>query len=126
MHVVPAALTRAPMQRLVLLLTAGLATVLVALALTSTPASATNFCGGQTVNINQTCFGTPRSFYWIRAVGNQTGVCVGYNETAYLACSVVQERGYYAEYRFGSYVYATPRVVGMSPNNTVIGNGDTF
>jgi hypothetical protein len=126
MHVVPAALTRASIQRLVLLLTAGCATVLVALALTSPSASATNFCGGQTVNSSHTCFGTPRWFEWIRAVGNSTGVCVGYNETAYLACSVRPEAGYYAEYRFGYYVYANPRVVGMSPNNTIVGNGDTF
>lgn len=109
-----------------LLLTAGLATVLVALALASPSASAVNFCGGQTINNHQTCFGTPRVFYWIRAVGNLTGVCVGYNETAYLACSVVQERGYYAEYRFGSEIYATPRVVGMSPNNTVVEHGETY
>ena len=119
-------MTRTYMQRLALLLTAGLATVLVALALTSTPASATNFCGGQTVNSSHTCFGTPRWFEWIRAVGNQTGVCVGYNETMYLACSPRNEAGVYAEYRFGYPVYAQPRVIGMSPNNTVVGNGDTW
>jgi len=119
-------MTRAYRQRLALLLTAGLATVLVALALTATSASAVNFCGGQTINNHQTCFGAPRTFYWIRAVGNSTGVCVGYNETTYLACSVVPAAGYWAEYRFGSEIYATPRVIGMSPNNTVVGSGETY
>ncbi len=119
-------MTRTHTQRLGLLLTTGLATLLVALALTSTSASAVDFCGGQTVNSNHTCFGTARSFEWIRAVGNSTGVCVGYNETMYAACSVVPSAGYWAEYRFGYYVYATPRVIGMSPNNTVVGYGQTY
>jgi hypothetical protein len=113
-------------QRLALLLTASFATLLVALAFTSTSASALNFCGGQIVNNHQTCFGTERTFYWIRAVGNQTGVCVGYNATEFLACSLVRERGYWAEYRFSSNVYGVPRVVGMSPNNTVVGSGETY
>ena len=119
-------MTRTFRQRLTLLLTAGLATVLVALALTSASASAVDFCGGRTINNHQTCFGTPRVFYWIRAVGNSTGVCVGYNEITYLACSVRPEAGYWAEYRFGSEIYAYPRVIGMSPNNTVVGSGETY
>lgn len=113
-------------QRLTLLLTAGLATVLVALALAAPSASAIGFCGGATINNHQTCFGEPRVFYWIRAVGNLTGVCVGYNETVYLACSVRPEAGYWAEYRFGSEIYATPRVIGMSPNNTRVASGETY
>jgi len=119
-------LTRTFRQRLALLLTAGLATVLVALALTATSASAVSFCGGQTINNHSACWGAARSFEWIRAVGNSTGVCVGYNTTLYLACSVRPEAGYWAEYRFGYYIYANPLVIGMSPNNTVVGSGETY
>ena len=115
-------MTRTYRQRLALLIITSLATLLVALALAVTSASASSFCGGQTINNHQTCFGAPRSFEWIRGHGDSTGVCVGYNET-YLACS--PGAGWYAEYRFYYYIYATPRISGNSPNNTV-GYGETL
>jgi hypothetical protein len=116
-------LTRTFKQRLTLLLTTGLATVLVALAFTSASASAIDFCGGQTVNNQQSCFGAARSFYWIRGAGRSTGVCVGYNEI-FLQCSGGARS--FAEYRFGSYIYANPRISGNSPSNTVVENGETY
>ncbi len=117
-------MTHAYRQRLALLLIASLATLSVALTLASTSASASlSFCGGQTINNHQTCFGGARSFEWIRGHGDSTGVCVGYNETAYLACS--PGAGWYAEYRWYYYIYAVPRIIGNSPNNTV-GYGETL
>jgi hypothetical protein len=116
-------MTLAYRQRLALLLTTSLATLLVALALASTSASASSFCNGQTINNHQTCFaGGARSFEWIRGHGDSTGVCVGYNET-FLACS--PGAGWYAEYRFYYYIYAIPKISGNSPNNTV-GYGETL
>jgi secreted trypsin-like serine protease len=111
-------------QRLALLLTAGLATLLVALALTSTPASASStFCGGQTVNSSHTCYGAARMVYErIYAIGASTGVCVGYNEVIYAACSPNARANEIAMAFLSGYV--TPRVIGQGGNTTVWGYVD--
>lgn len=118
-------MTRTSMQRLALLLTASLATLFVGLALTSARASAgTPFCGGQTISNIQTCFGAPRNFEWILGRGTKTGVCVGYNEVAAVACS--STAGQLAAAPLGSYAVRTPRIVGISPNHTTVENAETF
>jgi hypothetical protein len=107
-------------QRLGLLLAAGLATLLVALALTSTPASASRFCGGQTVNSSQTCFGAARMVLEnILAFGESTGVCVGYNEIIYSACSPNGRA--YEQATAWLTGYVTPRVIGQAGNTVVWG-----
>jgi len=111
------------MQRLALLLTAGLATVLVALALTSVSASAANFCENQRVSSIQSCFGTPRMIYefeWARA--DDTGVCVGYNEVIYGACSPHAWANELAILVISGYV--TPRVIGQG--RLTVAHGQTF
>lgn len=118
-------MTRTSTQRLALLLTASLAMLFVALALTSARASAgTPFCGGQTISQIQTCFGAPRNFEWILGRGTKTGVCVGYNEVAAVACS--STAGQLAYNTLGSYAVRTPRIVGISPNHTTVENAETF
>ena len=113
-------MTRSHVQRLALLLTASLATLLVALALTSTSASASSrFCGGLRVNNVQTCYGAARMVYeFILAIGDSTGVCVGYNEVVYAACSPNGRANEQAVAWLSGYV--TPRVIGQSPNLTVV------
>jgi hypothetical protein len=113
-------MARTSMQRLVLLLTAGLATVLVALALASTSASAegTGFCGGQRVSNIQSCIGSPRIVYGlIVARGDSTGVCVGYNEIIYGGCSPNGLALELAAMNISGYIQ--PRVIGMSRSLTV-------
>lgn len=118
-------MTLTSMQRLALLLTASLATLFVALALTSARASAgTPFCVGQTIHQSHTCFGAPRNFEWILGRGTKTGVCVGYNEVAAVACS--STAGQLAAAPLGSYAVRTPRIVGISPNHTTVENAETF
>jgi hypothetical protein len=119
-------MTRTSTHRLALLLAASLAMLFVALALTSARASAakTPFCLGQTINQNQTCFGASRNFEWILGRGTKTGVCVGYNAVAAVACS--STAGELAAASLGSYAVRTPRIVGISPNNTTVENAETF
>jgi hypothetical protein len=113
-------MTYAYKQRVALLLTAGLATLLVALAFTSTSASASPFCGGQTVNSSQTCFGASRMVYEnILAYGESTGVCVGYNEVIYAACSPHARA--YEQATAWLTGYVTPRVIGQAGNTVVWG-----
>ena len=100
------------------LLAASLATLLVALALASTSASASEFCGGQTVSNIQTCFGASRTFQFLRGRGTSTGVCVGYNEIGRGGCSA--GAGALAEWNIGSAAFRTPRIMGNSPNNTTV------
>jgi len=119
-------MTHTSMQRLALLLTASLVTLFVALALTSARASAAKipFCGGQLISNVQTCFGAPRNFEWILGRGTKTGVCVGYNEVAAVACS--SNGGELAYNTLWSYAVRTPRIVGISPNHSTVENAETF
>lgn len=100
------------------LLTASLATMLAALALASTSASASEFCGGQTISSIQTCFGASRTFQIVRGRGTTTGVCVGYNEIGRGGCSAGS--GSVAEWNIGSAAFRTPRIMGNSSNNTTV------
>jgi hypothetical protein len=117
-------MTRTSMPRLALLLAASLATLFVALALTSARASASPFCGGQTINNHQTCFGAPRTFRYVVGTGTSTGVCVGYNEFPYGGCS--SGAGQQAAMDIFSYGFRTPRIIGNSPNNTTVWSADAF
>jgi len=117
-------MTRTSTHRLALLLAASLATLFVALALTSARASATPFCNGQTINNNHTCFGAPRTFRFVVGQGTSTGVCVGYNEFPYGGCS--SSAGQQAAMDTFSYAFRTPRIIGNSPNNTTVEGAQTF
>jgi len=64
----------------VALLTASLALVLMAMAFSASSASATGFCGGSRVNNINKCFGAARVFRIVQGHGDETSVCVGYNE----------------------------------------------
>ncbi len=116
-------MTRIFTPRRALLITA-LATVLVAAAVTSARASAIPFCGGQRVNNVQSCFGTPRTVTnRIQGVGETTGVCVGYNEVVYAACSPHAWAGEWAVAFISGYVQ--PRIIGQSRTLTFVG-GETI
>ncbi len=54
-----------------------LAALIAAMALTSSSASASPFCGGQSVNNANSCYGASRSLSGANAYGQSTGVCVG-------------------------------------------------
>lgn len=115
-------MTRTLVQRLALLLTASFATLLVALALTSTSASASPFCGGQTISNIQSCFGEPRTFRILEGYGDSTSVCVGYNEI-FGPCS--SGPGVLTIWDLGAYAYRYPKIIGNARSNTV-GHGDAF
>lgn len=110
-------MTRTYRQRFALL-AATLATLLAALALASTSASASEFCGGQTISSIQTCFGASRTFQIVRGRGTTTGVCVGYNEIGRGGCSAGAAA--VAEWNIGSAAFRTPRIMGNSSNNTTV------
>lgn len=112
------------MQRLALLLTASLAVLFVALALTSERASATPFCGGQTISNVQTCFGAPRTFRYVVGRADSTGVCVGYNEVPYGGCSSSAHA--LAAMDIGSYAWRTPRIIGNAPSKTTVEYADAY
>lgn len=57
-------------------LLAALAALLVTMAVASS-ASASPFCGGQSVNHAHKCWGNQRALSGANAYGNVTGVCVG-------------------------------------------------
>jgi hypothetical protein len=111
-------MTRTYHQRFALLLAAGLTTLLAALALAATSASASEFCGGQTISSIQTCFGASRTFQIVRGRGTTTGVCVGYNEIGRGGCSA--GAAFVAEWNIGSAAFRTPRIMGNSSNNTTV------
>lgn len=115
-------MTRSSRQRFALL-AASLATLLVTLALASASASAVGFCGGSIVNSSQTCYGAARTFQVVQGYGESTGVCVGYNEIAYGACT--SAKNVIAQWDTGSAAFRVPRIIGWSPSNTVA-HGATF
>ena len=53
------------------------AALIVMTALASSSASASAFCGGQSVNNANKCWGAARSLSGANAYGTSTGVCVG-------------------------------------------------
>ena len=117
-------MARISMQRLALLLTASFATLLVALALTSPSASAAGFCGGQRVNNVQSCFGAPRMVYeYMSGYGDSSGVCIGYNEVIYAACSPNARAYEHAYHWITGYLY--PRIIGQASYFTVA-HGNTY
>jgi hypothetical protein len=54
-----------------------LAALIATMALASSSASASAFCGGQSVNNQNKCWGAARSLSGANAYGESTGVCVG-------------------------------------------------
>ncbi len=55
----------------------GLLAALIAIALASSTASASPFCGGASVNNANKCWGNTRALSGATAYGTSTGVCVG-------------------------------------------------
>lgn len=109
-------------QRLVLLLTAGLATLLVSMAFASASASATGFCGGQVISQASACWGAARIFTIVQGHGNETSVCVGYNEHRG-PCSGGPNQN--VEWNLGSAANRSPMLIGNAIRTT-IGWGETF
>lgn len=54
-----------------------LAALMVTMAIASSSASATAFCGNQKVNNANKCWGAPRAMQTATAVSYETGICVG-------------------------------------------------
>jgi len=63
------------------LLLAFLAALIATMALASSSASASLYCGGKTVNVNSSCWGAARYLQGSTARGESTGVCVGADAT---------------------------------------------
>ena len=59
-----------------------LAALIATMALASSSASATPFCGGQKVNNANKCWGASRPMSSGAAIGQSTGVCVGADLTS--------------------------------------------
>jgi hypothetical protein len=115
-------MTRTHTQRLALLLAAGLATLLLALTLASPSASATGFCGGARVSQTQSCFGAARVFTIVQGHGNETSVCVGYNENRG-PCSGGPNQN--VEWNLGSAANRSPFIIGNAIRLTTA-FGETF
>jgi hypothetical protein len=113
---------RSTQKRLAALVTAGLATLLLALAFSAPSASATGFCGGSRVNNINACFGAARVFAIVQGHGDQTSVCVGFNEQVG-PCSGGPGRN--VEWNLGSYANRSPRIIGNASSFTTAW-GETF
>jgi hypothetical protein len=109
-------------RRLVVLLTASLALVLMALVFSAPSASATGFCGGARVNNINKCFGAARVFTIVQGHGNETSVCVGYNEFVG-PCSGGPNQN--VEWNLGSAANRSPSIIGHASAFT-IAFGETF
>ena len=109
-------------RRLALLFSASLALVLMSLALSASSASATGFCGGARVNNINKCFGAARVFRIVQGHGNETSVCVGYNEFVG-PCSGGPGRN--VSWDLGSSVNRSPSIIGNASAFT-IAFGETF
>ena len=70
-------MTHSVSRRLAVLLTAALAALFIALALSSPPAQASPFCGGQIVQRNRPCFGAERFMNGDTGYGSETSICIG-------------------------------------------------
>lgn len=112
---------RSTHKRLTALVTAGLATLLLALAFAAPSASATPFCGGQVISNVSACYGAARTFSIVQGHGDETSVCVGYNEVVG-PCSGGPRRN--VEWNVGS-GFRVPRIIGNA-GSTTVGWGETF
>lgn len=115
-------MSRALNQRIAALLIAGLATVLLALTLSPPSASATGFCGGQIIRNDSGCYGAARVFAIVQGHGDETSVCVGFNEQIG-PCSGGPSRN--VEWNLGSYANRSPYIIGNA-RSTTRGWGETF
>lgn len=70
-------MTHSLSRRLAVLLAGALATLFLALALSSSPATASPFCGGQIVQRNRPCFGAERFMNGDTGYGQETSICIG-------------------------------------------------
>lgn len=103
--------------RLALLLAAGLVTLLLALSLPSSPASASPYCGGQQSNQFSTCFGASRTLTGVTGHGDQTSICIGFNEVSG-GCS--GGPGQIKSFNSGSTAYRTPWIRGNATTLTTV------
>jgi hypothetical protein len=103
-------------------LAGALATLCVALALATSSASASPYCGGQQSNQFSTCFGAARVLTGVTGHGDQTSVCVGANEVLG-ACS--GGPGQIATHSFGSAANRVPWIRGNAQTLTTVW-GETF
>jgi hypothetical protein len=108
-------------RRVALLVAAGAATLLLALALSSAAASASPFCGGQVISKYSACWGAARTFSIVQGHGNETSVCVGYNEVRG-PCSGGPNQN--VAWNIGS-GYRSPMIIGNAASTTV-GWGEVF
>jgi len=113
---------RSTQTRLAALAIAGLATLLLALAFSASSASATGFCGGSRVNNINKCFGAARVFRIVQGHGDETSVCVGYNEFVG-PCSGGPGRN--VSWDLGSSVNRSPSIIGNAASFTTAW-GETF
>ena len=113
---------RSTQKRLTALVTAGLATLLLALAFAAPSASATPFCGGRIISQASACFGAARVFTIVQGHGDETSVCVGFNENRG-PCSGGPSRN--VEWNLGSAANRAPFIIGNAASTTR-GWGETF
>jgi hypothetical protein len=113
---------RSTKTRLAVLLTSALATLLLALALAAPSASATGFCGGQIISQSSACWGAARIFTIVQGHGDETSVCVGYNERVG-PCSGGPGRN--VSWNLGSAANRSPLIIGNA-RSTTRGWGETF
>lgn len=115
-------MTHALSRRVALLLAAAVATFCIALALSSSPASASGYCGGSRVNYVNPCFGAARSLAGVTGHGQSTSICVGANEISG-PCS--SGPGAIATLNLGSYANRVPWLTGNAMSWTIAW-GETF
>lgn len=97
------------------------AALIVTMALASSSASASPFCGGQSVNNTNKCWGAIRSMSGANAYGQSTGVCVG----ADLTQGTCAPTGQLAVVNVPTGSHA-PWVIGTASAFTVVGAGNTW
>jgi hypothetical protein len=98
-----------------------LAALVVTMALASSSASASPYCGGQSVNNANKCWGNSRSMSGANAYGTSTGVCVG----ADLTSGTCAPTGQLAVVNVPLGPHA-PWVIGTASAFTVVGAGNTW
>lgn len=110
-------------RRVALLLAGALTASCLALALSSSPASASTFCNNQTVSTNQPCFGVPRNLSSADAMGTSHSVCVGVNSTSG-PCSTGP--GQYAVLNLGYTAQGATPWIAINVSGSTVVFGDTF
>jgi hypothetical protein len=99
-----------------------LATALAAMALATSSASASPYCGGAQSNQFSTCFGAARVLTGVTGYGTTTSACVGANEI-FGACSGGPRQ--LASHSFGSAANRVPWIRGNATTVTTV-FGETF